>query len=164
MTTASSVADFDFTGFQPPQPPEIALSNLRAVRLHRGVGQIGPKADQFEQTVSAFGTGEAGMKKVVESFAGVLKSFHDTARAASRQGLISTQTREAVDDVLGSLAEEFEASFRQVHSNLRRVNEMAPEMARDFFAEASVKMERLKTFWDNAASNVEKPAAGPRMN
>jgi hypothetical protein len=144
-----------------PQPPTIALDNFRAARLHNRVSTLTPKANQFESAVHAFADGHADLPQVIREFQSTIKGFADTARAASRAGLLSADTRQAVDMALEGLVEEFQESFQQVNRSLQDLEDANPVEAAEFLLEARERMDRMADFWRKAVSAVARPGASP---
>lgn len=154
-----SVNTFQANAF--PQPPDLALDNFRSARILNRVSGLTPKADMFEATVHAFAEGRAALPQVIAGFSQAVKGFMDTAKAASRAGLLSIDTRSAVDSALESIVEEFEVSFRKVNDSLRDLEEANPEDAAQFLLEARERMDRLTDFWRTASAVVQRPGASP---
>lgn len=154
-------AAFTFQTASFPQPPSIVMDNFRAARLHNRVSTLTPKANQFESTVHAFADGEADLPQVIREFQTTIKGFADTARAASRAGLLSADTRHAVDLALEGLVEEFRDSFQQVTRSLQDLEDANPADAAEFLLEARDRMDRMAEFWRNASQAVIRPGSAP---
>lgn len=148
-----------------PHPPAMVLDGFRSARIHNRVSVLTPKAEQFEDVVHAFADGKASLPQVIAGFGQAIKGFADTARAATRVGLLSDDTRSAVDTALESIVDEFRVSFEKVNNALQEMEDANPADAAQFLLEARDRMDQLTDFWRVASSAIEKPGVSlaPRM-